>query len=172
MERFVASQIGSLCAIAALADAQVSYVKPHGALGNLATEDRATAEAILRATRAVDPSLAVLAISGTMLELVARDQGFAVYSEVFADRGYTEAGNLVPRGQSGAMIEDAGVAADRLLHFFGTGRMPTASGSEVTLAVDSVCIHGDSAHAVDMARRLRAALLDAGIEIAPFRRTP
>jgi UPF0271 protein len=172
VERFVASQIGGLCAVAALADSRVRYVKPHGALANVATEDRATAEAVLRATRAVDASLAVLAISGTLLERIARDRGFTVYSEVFADRGYTEEGNLAPRGTPGSMIDDPEVAAERLLLFFRTGRMPTTSGSDVGLAADSICIHGDSAHAVAMARHVRAALVAAKIEIGPFGREP
>jgi UPF0271 protein len=80
----------------------VRYVKPHGALANVASEDRPVAEAIMRAVKAVDGKLAVLAISGTVLERVAREAGLAVYSEVYADRGYTPEGNLVPRGQPGS----------------------------------------------------------------------
>jgi len=89
VERFVAAQTGALLAIAALAGTRVAYVKPHGALANVASEDRPVAEAIMRAVKAVDGKLAVLAISGTVLERAAREAGLAVYSEVYADRGYT-----------------------------------------------------------------------------------
>ena len=168
IERFTAAQVGALMGIAALVGARVAYVKPHGAIGNLAAADRPTAEAIARAVRAVDPGLGVLAISGTQLEQVAREAGTPVFSEVFADRGYTPAGQLVPRGQPGAMIEDADEAAERLIGFVRTGLMPTVGGEPIRLDVQSICIHGDSDHAVAMARRVRAALTAEGIEIAPF----
>jgi UPF0271 protein len=137
VERFVAAQTGALIALAALAGVAVRYVKPHGALANVASENRVIAESIARAVAAVDGRLAILAISGTMLEQVARDRGMLVFSEIFADRGYTPAGNLVPRGQPGAMIEDADEAATRLLQFLDTGRMPVVGGGDVPLAADS-----------------------------------
>lgn len=168
VERFVAAQTGALIAIAALAGTSVRYVKPHGALGNVASEDRAVAEAIVRAVRAIDSRLAILAISGTVLEQVAREAGMTVFSEIFADRGYTPAGNLVPRGQPGAMIEDYGAAAARLLSWLETGLMPTVGGEPVRLAGHSICVHGDDPHAVVMARAIRVALTGRGIAIAPF----
>lgn len=168
IERFVAAQTGALMAIAALAGARVGYVKPHGALGNFAAENADAAHAIVRAVGSIDASLAILAISGTTLETVARDAGLTVFSEIFADRGYTPSGHLVPRGQPGAMITDADAAARRLLGFLSSGQMPTVDGGSIALAVDSVCIHGDSAHAVAMAAHIRAAFVDAGIAVAPF----
>ncbi len=168
IERFVAAQIGALIAIAALAGTKVAYVKPHGALGNFAAEDRPAAAAIIRAVRAVDPGLAILAISGTALETASRDAGTAVYSEIFADRGYTPAGLLVPRNQAGAMIDDAGAAADRLMGFLDSGLMPSVGGDPIQLAADSICIHGDSPHAVAMARHIRDRLTARGITISPF----
>ncbi|MET0375280.1 MAG: 5-oxoprolinase subunit PxpA [Rhizorhabdus sp.] len=168
IERFVAAQIGALVAVGALAGHRVSYVKPHGALANVATEDRAVAEAILRAVRAVDGALAVLAISGTVLEAAARDAGMAVFSEIYADRGYTPEGNLVPRTRAGAMIEDEHAAVARLQHFMESGVMPTVGGDPVPLVAHSVCVHGDSAHAVAMARAIVAAFRARGAEIASF----
>jgi UPF0271 protein len=168
IERFVAAQIGALMAIGALVGHPVRYVKPHGALGNFAADDADAAQAIVRATVAVDPGLAILAISGTQLETTAREAGVQVFSEIFADRGYTPQGRLVPRGQPGAMIEDAETAASRLLGFLATGRMPTSDGGEIALEAHSVCIHGDSPHAVEMARHIRNAFVERGIGIEPF----
>lgn len=168
IERFVAAQTGALMAIAALVGTKVRYVKPHGALGNAAAEDRPIAEAVHRAVRAVDPGLALLAMSGTVLEQVARHSNTPVFSEVFADRSYAPDGTLVPRGQPGAMIEDADKAAERLLGFLESGRMPTVGGAPIALAVDSVCVHGDSPHAVAMAGRLRAMFEARGLRVAAF----
>lgn len=168
IERFTAAQTGSLIAIAALAGHRVSYVKPHGALANVAADEVPIAEAIVRAVRAVDPALAILAISGTQLEASAREAGVQVFSEIFADRGYTPAGRLVPRGEAGAMIEDSDEAAGRLLGWLETGLMPTRGGGDIPLEGHSICIHGDSPHAVAMARRIRERLVERGVRISPF----
>ena len=168
IERFVAAQIGALSGVAALAGTRVTYVKPHGALANVATEDAAVAQAIVRAARAVDPELGILAISGTMLETVARDAQAAVFSEIYADRGYTPAGNLVPRSRPGALIHDAAEATARMLRYLETGLMPTVGGDPVALKGDSICIHGDSAQAVRMANHLRRAIEARAVAIAPF----
>lgn len=166
--RMVAAQVGALMGVAALAGAKVGYVKPHGALANLAAEDRAVAGAIAAAVRAVSPGLAVLAISGTVLAAVARDSGLRVYSEVFADRAYLPDGRLVPRSRPDAMIHDAGAAAARLLAFLQSGVMPVIGGAPVALVADSICVHGDSPGAVAMARTIRAALTAQGVSITPF----
>ncbi|MBV8684261.1 MAG: LamB/YcsF family protein [Caulobacteraceae bacterium] len=168
IERFTAAQTGALMAIGALVGHPVRYVKPHGALANVAADETEIAEAIVRAVRAVDPRLAILAISGTQLEISAREAGAPVYSEIFADRGYTQAGRLVPRGQPDAMIEDAKAAADRLLAWLESGRMPVQGGGEIELAGHSIYIHGDSPHAVSMARVVRDRLTAQGVDIAPF----
>lgn len=168
IERFVAAQTGALIAIGALANTPVAYVKPHGALGNVAAIDRPVAGAVVRAVRAIDSGLAILAISGTVLEHVARDAGIRVFSEIFADRGYTSSGTLVPRGEAGALIDDSQVATRRLLAFLESGRMATADGGEVSLQAHSICIHGDTTHAVRMASHIRQALTARGFVIAPF----
>lgn len=166
--RMVAAQIGSLAALAALAGAQVRYVKPHGALANLAADDLGVAGAITAAVRAVAPDLAILAISGTGLEQSARNAGVPVFSEIFADRAYLPNGRLVPRAQDGAMIHDPDVAVARLLGFLESGRMPVVGGAPITLAAESICVHGDGPGAIVLARQIRARLTAAGIAIHSF----
>jgi len=166
--RMVAAQIGALAGVAALAGADVRYVKPHGALSNLASDDRAVADAIVASVKAQPGNLAFLAISGTELELAARAAGVPVYSEIFADRGYLPNGRLVPRSAPGAMIEDADAAAERLLRFLESGRMPVVGGAPIPLRADSICVHGDSPGAVAMAGKVRAALEAAGVTLAAF----
>lgn len=166
--RMVAAQVGALVAIARLAGARVQYVKPHGALGNLAAADATVAQAIVSAVQALDPALAVLAISGTALERVAREQGVAAYAEIFADRAYLPSGQLMPRSQPGAVLHDAKQAADRLAGYLRTGAMPVPGGEPIALRADSVCVHGDSPEAVEMARQVRARLQAEGVTVASF----
>ncbi len=166
--RMVVAQTGSLAALARLAGTAVAYVKPHGALGNLAADDRPIAEAIVAALARAFPDLAILAISGTELEQAARAANRPVYSEIFADRGYLPTGRLVPRSQPQAMIHDPAEAANRLLVFLESGLMPTIGGPPIPLAAQSICVHGDSPGAVEMARHIRTRLAAEGVTLAPF----
>lgn len=166
--RMVAAQVGALAGVAALAGARVRYVKPHGALGNYAADNREVSEAIVGAVRAMPGTLAILAISGTELELAARAAGVPVHSEIFADRGYLPNGRLVPRGTAGAMIHDPEAAAARLIAFLKSGLMPVVGGDPIALAAHSICVHGDSPGALAMAAHVRARLLAEGVTLAPF----
>ena len=166
--RMVAAQVGALAAIARLAGTQVRYVKPHGALGNLAAADKTVAEAIVSAVKAIDPALAILAISGTQLEHAAREQNIPAFAEIFADRAYLPNGQLVPRTQAGAVLHDAGAAADRLIGYLRSGRMPVVGADAIALKADSICVHGDSPEAVAMAREVRVRLQAEGVVVAPF----
>lgn len=168
IQRMVAAQIGALRAIAALESVEVTYVKAHGALANLAAADRGVADAIVDTVQRIDPSLAVLAISGTEIENAARAAGLPVFSEIFADRGYLSNGQLVPRSEPGALIHDPSAAADRIVEFLETGAMPVIDGDPIPLDAHSVCVHGDSAGAVAMTRSLRERLTSAGVELVPF----
>ena len=126
------------------------------------------ARAIVQAVQGLSRELAVLAISGTVLEHEARSAGLSVYSEVFADRGYLSTGRLVPRSRPDAMIHDVDHAVQRLLRLLESGLMPVVDGEPIRLAAHSICVHGDSACAVDMARAIRQRLQDHGVRIAPF----
>lgn len=166
--RMTAAQVGALQGVAALAGTEVRYVKPHGALGNLAADDRAVADAIVAAVATLPGKLAILAISGTELELSARAAGLPVYSEIFADRAYLASGRLVPRSREGAVMHDAEAAAERLIRFLETGRMPVVDGEPIPLAAQSICLHGDTPGAIEMARTIRARLEGFGVSVAPF----
>jgi 5-oxoprolinase (ATP-hydrolysing) subunit A len=166
--RMVAAQVGALMALARLAGTRVSYVKPHGALGNLAAADATVAAALVSTIKALDSRLAVLAISGTALEQAARAQDVAVFSEVFADRAYQSDGQLVPRSQPGAVLHDATHAASRLIAYLKTGLMPVVGGEPLALRAHSICVHGDSAEAAAMARLIRTRLQAEGITVIAF----
>ena len=168
IERLVAYQIGAAAAVAALAGHKLTHVKPHGALSNIAMADAGAAAAIARATRAVDRDLAFLAIAGTALDHAGEAAGLRTVREIYADRGYTDDGQLVPRTAPGALLLDAGEAAARATAMVEAGAVFALSGKRVKVALDSICVHGDTPGAVAMARAVRASLERAGIALRPF----
>jgi UPF0271 protein len=162
----VAAQIGALRGVATLTGARVAYVKAHGALANLAADDRSIADAIAAAAKAA--GLALLAISGTELQAAGEAAGIPTYPEIFADRAYLPNGRLVPRSHPQAMIHDPNQALSRLAGFLDTGLMPVIGGDPIPLAAQSICIHGDSPDAVAMAQVIRMGLTARGIRMARF----
>lgn len=168
IERLVAYQIGAAAALAAYAGHRITYVKTHGALGNIACEERDVADAVVRAVRAVDPGLALLAVALTELVAAGEAAGLDVYQEIYADRGYTETGQLISRSLPGAMIDDAEQAAARVLEMVETGAVITAGGTRLPTPIRSICVHGDSIHAVATARHLRDRLEHAGVTLKSF----
>jgi UPF0271 protein len=149
--------------------AELRHVKPHGALYNMAARDAALADAIARAVRDVDPALALFALAGSELAVAGRRAGLAVAEEGFVDRGYRSDGRLVPRGQPGDLLHDAEAAARRAARMVAEGRVEAVDGSVVPLRIDTLCVHGDTAEALEMARALRAALAAAGVDVKAFR---
>lgn len=161
-------QIGALGAIAAADGAGLTHVKPHGALNNMASADRALADILIAASRAVGANLPVMAISGTALEDAARADGGPAIAEVFADRAYNPDGTLVDRSRSDAMIHDPDAAADHVLRMVETGQVKTVDGSLRPVRAQSVCVHGDGPAAVRLAERLRWRLEEAGVSVRAF----
>lgn len=169
IERLVAYQVGAAQALAAYAGHRLTYVKTHGALGNLAAEDQSVADAVARAVKAVDPGLGLLAIALSAQVRAGEAAGLEVHQEIFADRGYTDAGLLIPRSEPGAFVTDPTEAADRILRMVQDGIILTASGRALPTPIRSICVHGDTAHAVATARAVRDRLEGAGVTLAPFR---
>ncbi|QMU96995.1 LamB/YcsF family protein [Microbacterium esteraromaticum] len=161
-------QLGALIALAGAVGARVSYVKPHGALYNTIARDESQARAVVAGIRCVDPGLVLLGLAGGVALEVAARAGLQVAAEAFADRGYLADGSLVPRSQPGAVLHDAGAVAQRMVRFVETGLIEAVDGSDVRVEARSICVHGDSPGAVEMAAETRRMLVDAGIEIAPF----
>lgn len=168
IERLIAYQVGAAQALATYSGHRITYVKTHGALGNITETDRATADAVVRAVRAVDPELIILTIALSEQFKAAETAGLKVVGELYADRGYTEDGHLIPRGQPGALIEDPDEASDRILAMIEAGAVITAGGKKLPTDFGSICVHGDSSHAVETARRIRARLEAAGVTVAAF----
>ncbi|WP_119273183.1 LamB/YcsF family protein [Taklimakanibacter deserti] len=168
IERLVAYQIGAAQALAAYAGHRLSYVKAHGALGNLTQTDASVARAVTRAIRAVDPTLICLTIALGEQTFIAREMGLTVKSEIFADRAYGDQGQLVSRQIEGAVIHDADQAAQRIQRMIEQGAIETISGRSLATQIDSICVHSDTPGAVAIARRVRETLEEAGVRIRSF----
>jgi UPF0271 protein len=161
-------QIGALDGFARVAGDRVRYVKPHGALYNTIVTDAEQAAAVVEAVSRYDASLPVLGLPGSQWLRQAAAAGLTVVAEAFADRAYTAEGHLVSRRQPGAVLHDPDVIAARCVELARTGTVQAVDGSVVEVPARSLCIHGDNPGAVEIARRVRAALLDAGVVLRPF----
>ena len=164
IENLVAYQIGALCAVATLVEAPVTHVKPHGALSNMAAADRDVAQAVARAIRAVDRDLIFLAIAGSEMEKAGHAQGLSVAREGFCDRQYDDNGHLVPRKYDLSVYRDPAPAVRQVLEMM-EGRLTARSGKVIPCEVESLCIHGDEPTGVVIARAVRQALHDSGVEL-------
>ena len=160
-------QLGALDACCRAAGTPLAYVKPHGALYHDVSRDPALARAFVLGVVPVG-QLAVLGPAGSELLSAASDLGLRTAAEVFADRGYRPDGSLVPRGESGAIIDDADAVAERVVGMVTAGSVRAVDGTVVPVVADSICLHSDTPGAVALARRVRAALTDAGVELGPF----
>lgn len=161
-------QIGALQGLAQAAGTRVSYVKPHGALYNTIAHDRRQALAVIAAIRAVDSSLVLVALAGSSLIELAREEGLTCIAEAFADRAYTPEGTLVSRREPGAVLHDPQLIGQRMLRLVEEGTLEAIDGSITHIQADSICVHGDSPAAVAMARELRRVLEQANMQLQPF----
>ena len=158
-------QIGALAAIVKGEGGQLSHVKPHGQLYNQAAKDPVLADAIVDAVRRFDPALKFFGLAGSIMITSAQRAGLQAVEEVFADRGYQSDGSLVPRSQPGALIEDEAQALAQTLSLVREHRVRAVDGSVVAVNAQSVCLHGDGAHALAFTRRIRERLTQEGIAI-------
>ncbi|MFF4515999.1 LamB/YcsF family protein [Streptomyces mirabilis] len=164
----VAYQIGALEVFARAAGACVSYVKPHGALYNRVVHDEEQAAAVVEGVLLADAALPVLGLPSSRFLKLAERAGLPTATEAFADRAYTEQGTLVPRTQADAVITDAEAVVERSLGLARFGMVTSHSGTRIPVRARSLCLHGDTPGAVDLARRVRARLESSGVAVKAF----
>lgn len=163
----VAYQIGAIEALAGTAGTVVRYVKPHGALYNRAAQDPALAEAVIGAVRDTG-ARPLLALAGSLLVDRAAKAGLEVYGEAFADRAYAPDGTLLPRSAPDAVIESVGAVVDQALALARGHGVSTTDGTRIEVTAASICVHGDTPGALELARAVRTALEEAGVAVHPF----
>ena len=162
LEKHVLYQLGALDGLARPASHRITHMNPHGALGNLACADRAVADALVRATRDFDPDIALLVLTGTQLEVAARDAGMRTVNLFLADRAYTIDGQLASRSLPGAVIKDAALVQERVGRLLRDGTVLTIDGQTLSVAVQSILVHSETPHALAVARGVREAIAAAG----------
>ena len=156
-------QLGALAAVATAEGGTLHHLKPHGALYNMAATSAPLAEAIAEAVYKVQPELTLYGLANSELTKAGEKLGLRTAHEVFADRTYQADGTLTPRRQPDALISDASTAVAQVLRLVQTGRVRSQQGPDVALRADTVCLHGDGAHALDFAQQLQQALRAAGV---------
>ena len=161
-------QIGALQGIAAAAGSTVSYVKPHGALYNTIVTNRDQAAAVATAVHLVDPTLPVLGMAGSAFFDEAGRLGLRTVAEAFADRAYRHDGQLVSRREPGAVLHDPVEIAQRVVTMVTSSRVTAIDGTPITVSPESVCVHGDSPGAVQIATSVLDQLQAAGTDIRAF----
>ena len=164
----VVYQIGALQAIARASGSVVSYVKPHGALYNTIVTNREQAAAVAAAVHLVEPALPVLGMAGSAFFDEAGRLGLRAVAEAFADRAYRPDGQLVSRREPGAVLHDPAAIAERVATMVTSGRVTAIDGTQIAVSVESVCVHGDSPGAVQIATAVRDRLAAAGADIRAF----
>jgi UPF0271 protein len=168
VEKQIIYQIGAMQALAAAEGVQLTHVKTHGSLGNLANEDVVLARAVARAIKTAAPEAVFVVMPGLETERAGEEFGLRLAREIYADRAYADNGNLASRKLPGAVLHDAEAAAERVLTIVETGEVVSVGGRRIPVKADTVCVHGDTAGAVAMARAVRSRLEGAGWAIRPM----
>lgn len=165
LQAIILYQLGALAGMARVEGLAMTHVKPHGALSNMASEDAVMAANVVKAIKAFDAALILLAPAGSHLDVAGRRAGLRVAGEVFADRSYTDDGHLVPRSQPGAVLTNAEDCVAHVLRMLDAGAIVSRSGKRLEVRFHSVCVHGDNAHGVEIAHAVRDALEGAGCRL-------
>jgi UPF0271 protein len=168
LEYMVAYQIGALQAMASYAGLKVTHLKAHGALNNMAAEDEGYAMAIGRAIKAVDRSIIYVALYGTQMQKAAEKLSLPMALEGFPDRRYTDDGNLASRAIANTVLKDPKQASEQAIRMVRDGEIVALSGKSIKVKVHTLCVHGDEATGVLVARGIRQALEAADISVVPL----
>lgn len=168
LQNSIRVQVGATLGMANALGATVRHVKLHGALGNMTSEDEAMAHGCYQAALSAHPDAILMVLAATAQERAARSLGARFACEIFADRAYNDDATLVDRSLSGAVIHDAELAGQRMVDMVKAQAIITESGKRIETPIDSICCHGDTPEAVEIAASVRRALEAAGIRVAMF----
>ena len=170
VEDLVLYQVSALVGIARSEGVRLQHVKAHGALYNMACRDEALAEAIARAVVACDPTLVLFGLPDSALIQAGLDAGLPVAAEAFADRAYHADGSLVSRSAPGSVIHDVDTVVARAVAMACDRAVDTVDGTRISFEADTLCVHGDTPGAAQLAAAIRRGLEDAGVTVARLTR--
>lgn len=155
----IIQQLIIFSSVADTMNVKIRHVKPHGALYNMSAADAVIAGTIARAVKDFDPALILYGLSGSESIKQAQKIGLNTANEVFADRTYQDDGSLTPRKYANALISEEEKAVGQVLQMLQKGTVTTTSGKEIAIVADTVCVHGDGAHAVELAKAIHKAIM-------------
>jgi UPF0271 protein len=161
-------QVGASVGMARSVGAKVRHLKLHGAVANMASEDPVLARDLYDAALSVDPDLIIMVLAATAQQLAVEELGCTWAGEIFADRAYNDNATLVDRSIDGAVIHDPDIAGARIVEMVKAGAIITHSGKHIPAAIDTICLHGDTPTAVQIAQSVRKALESADIAVDQF----
>lgn len=165
LQNLIRYQLGASLGMARALGGRVRHLKLHGAMANMAAEDKGMARAAYEAALSIDPDLVIFVIAATQQQAAAEELGCNWAGEIFADRAYNDDATLVDRSLPGAVIHDAELAASRMVQMVREGAILTESGKRIETRIDTICMHGDTPEAVEIARQVRLALDTAGVSV-------
>lgn len=168
LQNSIRVQVGASLGMAKALGAKVRHLKLHGAMSNMTCEDEAMARALYEAALSVDPDLIIMTLAATAQVKAVQSLGCSYACEIFADRAYNDDATLVDRSLPGAVIHDAEVAGKRMVDMVKAQAIITDSGKHIPTPIDTICLHGDTSTAVDIAKSVRLKLENADIKVAQF----
>ena len=168
LQNSIRCQVGASLGMARALGAEVRHIKLHGALGNMTSEDEELARACFEAALSVQPGAIIMVLAATAQERAARSLGASFACEIFADRAYYADATLVDRRLPGAVIHDAALAGRRMVEMVRAQAIITDDGTRIETPIDSICCHGDTPEAVEIAANVRRTLEAAGITVKAF----
>ena len=168
LQNQISYQIGAALAMATVTGTQLRHVKLHGALSNMASEDTIMARACYEAALSVAPDLIMVVLTATPQMEAVKELGCKWVGEIFADRAYNDDGTLVDRSSAGAIIHDAKIAGPRIAQMVKESAIITESGKRIKTQIDTVCVHGDTPDAIEIAKSVREAIESSGIKLRKF----
>ena len=168
LQNQVRYQVAASVGMARSLGTSVRHLKLHGALANMASEDEVLARDLYKAALSVAPDLIVMVLAATAQQDAVQSLGCKWAGEIFADRAYNDDATLVDRSKPGAVIHDAALAGARMVKMVKAGAILTEGGKTIPAAIDTICLHGDTPEAVDIARAVKSSLQEAGIALKSF----
>ncbi|MDC6476555.1 LamB/YcsF family protein, partial [Candidatus Pelagibacter sp.] len=168
IKKLIFEQYEILQKIAQNYNENVTHIKPHGALNNMACEDLELATTLAVAIKEINKDIIYLVPTGSQMEVAAKKNSLRIACEIFADRNYEDNGNLISRSKPNALITDPELAKKHVLSMVKNQAINCLSGKQIPCEIDSVCIHGDNENSLATAKSIRDNLIDNGLELKPL----
>ena len=168
IKKLIFEQYEILQKIAQKYNENVTHIKPHGALNNMACEDQELATTLAVAIKEINKDIIYLVPTGSQMEVAAKKNSLRIACEIFADRNYEDNGNLISRSKPNALITDPELAKKHVLSMVKNQAINCLSGKQIPCEIDSVCIHGDNESSLATAKSIRDNLVDNGLELKPL----